>query len=407
MNNLDLTNSYKLLRWHGVGSGRVGSGRVDRGRIGCGRISWGRISWGRVGRGRAGRCPRGLAMAVLTTLLTICLATRLMSQDDAASSADAASSVDAAQWDVVELIELSARRDVWSAPQTRQLLGEIQRFESDRLELIDRAGVERTLPSKYVLRVHPRWRTAEAAQAHQLFEDGKFEELVKAVPTALESNLAQWQQRMLISELVQGVEALGKPQAAGAYFLSLAGSQPPPLLYAAMPLCWTSRDPDQALRDAARQWLQKNDDDAARLLGASWLLFTDQQPAAQAVITKLQASSNPVIAQLAVAQGWRLIPPPQTMSELSRWLEFRDKLLPPLQLGPTEFLADRLQRIGELDLAIGEWSRIGNQHSDQPVRAHTALASAAAQLKRIGRDDDAQRFETWMSELRGAGDGSR
>lgn len=352
-------------------------------------------------RGRAGARPCSLTIAILATLLTLCSTAQLISQEGAGNSPEDT------RWDVVELIELPVRRDVWSPPQTRQMLGEIQRFESEQLELVDREGVQHTLPSKYVLRVHPRWRTAEAAQAHQLFRDGKFDQLVTTVPAALKSNLVQWQQRMLIAELVQGAEALGKPQAAGGYFLSLAGSQPPPLLYSAMPLCWTSRDPDQALRDRARQWLQNADDEAARLLGASWLLFTDQQPAAQSATIKLQASSNPVIAQLAVAQGWRIIPPPQTMAELNRWQEFRDKLLPPLQLGPTEFIADRLQRIGEFELAIGEWSRIGSQHGDQPVRARAALASAAEQLKRIGRDDDAQRFETWMNELSPAGDGSK
>lgn len=373
----------------------------------CGNASQNRASRGRPGWGRAGRCPSGLTIVVLAALAVLCFSARLLSQDAAESTLDADNSSGDAQWDVVELIELQTRHDVWSPAQRRQLLGEIQSFESEQLELVDREGVTHSLPSKYVLSVQPRWRTAEAARAHQLFKAGKFEELVKAVPMALESDLVQWQQRMLIAELVQAVEGLGKPQAAGAYFLSLARSQPPPLLYATMPLCWTSRDPDQALRDGARQWLQRADDDAARLLGASWLLFTDQQPAAQSAITKLQASSNPVIAQLAVAQGWRLIPPPQTMSELNRWLEFRDKLLPPLQLGPTEFIADRLQRIGELELAFGEWSRIGSQYSDQPVRARAALGSAAAHLKRLGRDDDAQRFETWMNELGSTGDGSR
>ena len=328
-------------------------------------------------------------------------------RDDTAGQDDTAQRDDAPQWDVVELLELPPVRDVWSPPQMRLVRGEIQRFESEQLQLLDSQGDLLTLPSKYVLRVYPRWRTAQAALAHQLFEAGEFQQMVKAVPTALESNLVQWQQRILIAELVQGVEALGKIQAAGAYFLSLSASQPPPLLYSAMPLCWTSREPDQALRDAARQWLQKPDDEAAWLLGASWLLFTEHQPAAQAAIVKLQATSNPVIAQLAVAQGWRLTPPPQTMAELSRWLEFRDKLLPPLQLGPTEFIADRLQRIGELDLAIGEWSRIGSQYGEQAVRARAALGNAAAQLKRLGRDDDAQRFETWMNELEAARAGAK
>lgn len=315
------------------------------------------------------------------------------------SAQDLPSARDDSAWDVVELIELSGKRDVWNPPRTLQLLGEIKRFESEQLDLIDRSGSERTVPSKYVVRVMPRWRTAEAAQTHQLYVDGKFDELLKAVPAALESNLVQWQQQMLIAELVQAVAGQGKPRAACAYFLTLAESKPPPMLYASMPLCWTACEPDQVLRDGALKWLEKKDDDAARLLGASWLLFTDEQAAAQQALTQLQASPNTVIAQLAVAQGWRRVPPPQTMVDLNRWFEFRDKLLPPLQLGPTEFIADRLQRIGQIELAIGEWSRIGSQHADHPLRAQQALGDAATQLKRLGRDEEAQRFEAWKKEL--------
>ncbi|MCA9180666.1 MAG: hypothetical protein KDA51_04415, partial [Planctomycetales bacterium] len=83
------------------------------------------------------------------------------------SAQDSPAQLDEPAWDVVELIELSTKRDVWSPPRTLQLLGEIKRFESEQLDLIDRDGSERTVPSKYVLRVVPHWRTAEAAQAHQ------------------------------------------------------------------------------------------------------------------------------------------------------------------------------------------------------------------------------------------------
>jgi len=341
----------------------------------------------------AARC----CLALVAIFLTVQFPPHFLNQ---LSAQDSPAQLDEPAWDVVELIELSTKRDVWSPPRTLQLLGEIKRFESEQLDLIDRDGSERTVPSKYVLRVVPHWRTAEAAQAHQLYVDGEFDELLKAVPAALESNLVQWQQRLLIAELVQAVEGQGKTRAAGAYFLTLAASNPPPMLFASMPLCWTTREPDPVLRDAALRWLEKKDDDAARLLGASWLLFTDEQAAAQQALAQLQSSPHATISQLAVAQGWRRVPPPQTMADLHRWFEFRDKLLPPLQLGPTEFMADRLQRIGQVELAIGEWSRIGSQYADQPLRCQQALGDAAAQLKRLGRDEEAQRFETWKKELR-------
>ncbi len=300
--------------------------------------------------------------------------------------------------DVVEVLPSGIPAADWLSVTTVQYRGEVKQLDGVELQMIDTVGEAVRVPSHRVVRVEPRWRNATAAQTHQLFVQRRYRELSTAVPAALESDLERWQQRLLIAELVQGAEALGSPRVAGIYFLSLAESNPPPLLYSVMPLCWTAREPDQALRAAAEDWL-KSDVEAARLLGASWLLMGESQLAAQRELTRLQASSNRTLAEIAVAQGWRLIPPPQTMSQLSAWLEFRDKLTGPLQLGPTELLSDRLMRIGRNDLALGQWGRIASQHADHPHRAAVALDAAGNQLRRMGKDQEAQRLETWKSEL--------
>jgi hypothetical protein len=85
---------------------------------------------------------------------------------------------------------------------------------------------------------------------------------------------------------------------------------------------------------------------------------------------------------------------------LNEWFTFRDQLLLPLQIGPTEFLADRLMRVGEPDLAIGQWMRIAATHPARYHRASQALEAAADQLRRLGRDKEMRKLESWAKQLR-------
>lgn len=302
--------------------------------------------------------------------------------------------------DLVEYTSLAVAGDSWSEPTIVQLRGSIREFDQDQLLLVEHDAAQRSISSQQIVWVEPNWSNEAAANAHRLFVSKQYRDVIATVPEVLKTGLARWQQRFLIAELVQSVDALGNPRAAGVFFLNLAQSKPPPLLYAAMPLCWSVREPSTALQAEAANWLASGDD-VAQLLGASWLLSGPQRGEATRLLTRLQASENSAIAQLAVAQAWRLVPPPQTMMFLNQWIEFRDKLLPPLQLGPTELIADRLMRVGEAELAIGQWLRIASVHGQQYHRAAEALELATAQLKRLGRDEEAKRLESWIKELRG------
>ena len=196
-------------------------------------------------------------------------------------------------------------------------------------------------------------------------------------------------------------EAIGNSKSAGNIFVDLAAASPPAMLYAVMPLCWTTREPDAALKLAAAQWLD-NPGDVQGLLGASWLLFGSNSAKAKQRLTQLQTSETMPIARLASAQLWRLTPPPETKSSLKNWFEFRDSLLQPLRIGPTEFLADRLSRVSLTDLAVGEWTRIATEHGERYHRATQALEAAQQSLQREKRTEEAERLATWIEQLRQA-----
>jgi len=135
-------------------------------------------------------------------------------------------------------------------------------------------------------------------------------------------------------------------------------------------------------------------------LGASWMLLGPDREAARAKLLKLHDSKNEAIASIAMAQSWRLVPPLETSAKLAEWFEFRDRLIEPLQIGPTEFIAERCARTGMIDLAIGQWSRIATMHSNRSHRAWNALNAAARTLNQQNRAEEANRFLTWAEEFR-------
>lgn len=284
--------------------------------------------------------------------------------------------------------------DPWTSTRALKLEGKIATFDAQKLVIVGQDGQPQTLNSDLIERVDAAWNDPTIVDALRLFDERQYQESRIAINKARKA--AGWQTQILVGKMVEATVALGDLRSAGNIFISLAKSQPPSMLYAEMPLCWSSVEPDRSLVKQAKEWLRA-DSDAEKLLGASWLLQSDDDDAARRMLVQLQSSPNKTLAKLAVAQNWRTVSPPETMSELPRWLEFRDQLLEPLQLGPTEFIADRMIRVGETELAIGQWMRIATIHAERYDRAQKALENAASRLSRLGREEEAYRLKAWIN----------
>ncbi len=262
-------------------------------------------------------------------------------------------------------------------------------------------GKSTKIDSARVQSIHIDWQAEQVLDALELVREHRYREAVPALDAARKTGMPVWRQRFMVASLVQCADALGNPRTAGTLFLNLADASPPAMLYAGMPLCWTSREPDQLLRERAVEWMASSKE-PARLLGASWLLLGERGPQAKRMLQELQAADNQTVATLAVAQSWRVVPPPQTLQRLPDWIAYRDRLIEPLQIGPTEFLADRLLRVRETDLAIGQLLRIATIHGDRYHRAARALKTAAELMVRQGREEEAKRLQPWIDQLTGS-----
>lgn len=290
------------------------------------------------------------------------------------------------------------RRDSWEPPEVAKLKGRILEFDAQTLIYTDLGGLRHELESDRVEGVEVRWNNEEARSAHRLFRQGKYREAVTAIDRATKSGIPQWQQRILIAELIESADAIGNPKSAGGLFINLSAASPPAMLFVAMPLCWTTREPDEKLRREAVVWLE-NPSEIPGLLGASWMLMGSLSEKAKQRLTQLQRSKSTSVAQLATAQLWRLTPPPETKSNLKKWFDYRDSMLQPLRIGPTEFLADRLSRVSMKDLACSEWTRIATLHGERYHRATLALKSAQQCLLSENQTEEATRLAAWIDQL--------
>ncbi len=294
---------------------------------------------------------------------------------------------------------ISKAIDVWNPLPADRLAGNIEELDERRIVFVEDEK-RREIPSDRVTQVDPVWRTQMAADADKLFAARRYREAKDAIAKAVTNDLPRWQQRVLVAEFVDVFAALGEYRLAGGVYLkSLAANQPPAMLLAHMPMNWTSLEADRLHYEAAVEWLASADE-SAQLLGASWMLLGSDREAARAKLSKLQSSKNAALASLAVAQSWRLVPPLETPAKLAEWFEFRDRLIEPLQIGPTEFIAERCARTGMIDLALGQWSRIATVHSSHSHRAFNALSAAARTLNQRSRSEEAKRFLTWAEEFK-------
>lgn len=305
------------------------------------------------------------------------------------------------EFDTVVLSSAITREwDSWKPPTTSVLRGTISGFTHEKLWIETQDGRNLQLPSARVSRVKLVFKDPDVAAANGLVDDHKYEQSLAAINNSYQ-RAPTWQQPLLIAKVVRSLDAIGRDRSAGVIFGNLTDAvTPPAVIYADMPLCWTSSQvPNRQHAEQATKWLV-SENESLQLLGASWLLLASNSGAAGQVLTKLKSSSNKTLSQLAVAQSWRLVPPPMTMEELPSWLAYRDNLLEPLQIGPTEFIADRLSRIGNAELATGQWIRIASVNNSPDHRAADALEAAAEQLRRIGKDEQAGKLDPWIEKLR-------
>jgi hypothetical protein len=291
----------------------------------------------------------------------------------------------------------------WEPGRSIELRGVVVEWEPTRLVILrkDTAGPS-TFPGDQVIGIEPGWKDESFVEVHRLFGEQQFSEVIRTGQAALKApSIPRWQQRLLVAEMVQSACALGQWQVAGKIYSVLAQDTPPQLLASVIPLPWSDEllSAGKSMREPAMGWLQASEPEL-QLLGATWLLGSDQNGSAIEMLLRLAKHESTMISGYAQAQLWRTVLPSEIESiHFGKWVGLRDKLPIALQAGPTMLLGHRLDQSGAWELAVAEWLRIASLHSERYHLKTKAIERAIATCRAAGAGDQADRIAARYSRV--------
>jgi hypothetical protein len=289
----------------------------------------------------------------------------------------------------------------WMPGRSIELRGILVEWEPDKLVLVRRdANGPTTFPGDLAIGLEVGWKEEACAEVHQWFAEQQFENVIQKGQVALQlPSVPRWQRRILVAEMVQSACALGQWRVAGRIYDYLTQDSAPLLLQAVIPLPWSDEllTSGQGIRDSAAEWI-KDEDPRMQLLGASWLLGSEQNGQAIEVLRRLSTNESVLVSNYAQAQLWRTAPPSEIRSTLfGQWVSLRDRMPISLQAGPTMLLAHRLDQAGDWELAVAEWLRIASLFGDRYHLRRQALDRAVAACRAAGAADDAEKIKARFS----------
>ena len=296
--------------------------------------------------------------------------------------------------------------DRWRSRSLIDVQGVVVSWEIDKLVLIkpDSKGPT-NFPGDLVVGIEPNWKAEPYAQVHQLFVQRNFRQVLQKGQTALGlSEIPKWQQRLLVSEMVDSAAAIEQFSVAARIFKVLAEDPCPELLMSRIPLPWS--DEWNRLTPAWTQEvfeLMSSQTPSMRLLGASWSLGGPHRLEAIEVLKSLAKSDTAWIAAYSTIQLWRLSLPEEILSaRIEEWIAQRDELPVPLQAGPTMLLAHRLEQANQPKLAIAQWLRVASMHQDRYHLAEQAMGKGIDAARKLGDDQLAKNIASRFSVVSGA-----
>ncbi len=282
----------------------------------------------------------------------------------------------------------------FSTNRVSEDFGVIVSWDAKQLVLIRPGSSNRTtIGGDSVIRIEPGWKSPDFQQVHDSFCSRDFSTVITAGQKVLKlTEIPQWQQRLVVAEMVEAATVMEKWQVAGQVFGFLAKDSPPQLLLSTIPLPWSdeaAKNMDRIAGSAAKWMTDPNE--SMQLLGAGWGLSGNDRSTAIEILGRLSKSSTPVISAYAKCQLWRTVPPATVLSEhYAQWISQRDNIFFPAQAGPTMLLADRLERASQGAVAIPEWLRVSTLHADRVYLAKKSVENAARELRSMGRTAEAE-----------------
>lgn len=282
-----------------------------------------------------------------------------------------------------------------SRPKTK-LSGRIVDYTGKELLIELSGGVQKKYPGEQVVDIETKW-TKEHTIADAMYARRQYSEALNQYLAAGRVEERRWVRRKILSQMIRCYRELDQLASAGDLFLALLKEDPATPYFDTIPLAWLPGEPPPGLDQKARQWLVRDDQGAAVLLGASHLLSTADRPAALDQLNRLATGADPRIALLAQAQVWRASYVTANSQQVSTWLERMDRFPEALRAGPYLTLGRALAHQQRFEDAAIVLLRVPILYSHERTLAAEALWSAANALEKFGQKDEARRLQQELS----------
>jgi len=267
-------------------------------------------------------------------------------------------------------------------------------------ELLLRApsGREQAIETDRVLGIAAE-RTAQQSTGERLSAEGNFAAALEQFRAAIRNEPRRWMQRQILAEITVCYANLEQPESAASTFLVLHRDDPSNRFFEDIPLSWRPYQPAASFAGRSQAWMGEDNNPLAMLLGASWLLSTNQRGASIEKLKQLTEDDDPRIAFLARSQLWRTRLVMADAAEVGSWQRQIEASEAPLRGGPYFLLGKALARLNKPEEAALALMRVPILYPGNRQLTKESLNLAAAQLEKLGRTEQAKAVAREASEL--------
>jgi len=266
--------------------------------------------------------------------------------------------------------------------------GEVLDYNGTGVVLRSPSGQREQIPAERVVRIETG-RLPEHETGDRLRTEGRYEDALISYRKAVKQEPREWVQRQILAEMVGCYQNLGQFDTAGSTFLIIARIDPATPLFHVIPLAWKPHQPSPELARQASAWMGEEGIPVAGLLGASWLLATNQREEALKKLRALAALPDSRVARLAEAQQWRTRMATASEKEIDRWGERVAGLEVALRAGPYFVMGQTLAQQRVHAQAALTLLRVPILYPACRDLAAEALLSAGEQLELAGEGGEA------------------
>ncbi len=249
---------------------------------------------------------------------------------------------------------------------------------------------ETLIPADQIDRIEVKL-SADQQEGEKLFEQKKYRAAAEKLDAAFKIETRPWLRSRIASNMVACYVAMGDPVAAIDAFFAASQAADGQIAWSAVPIWWLPEPPNQDVIETAATMLRSNSP-LQQVIGASYLLGTNQAPAAREALAKLTTYRDERIGQLARTQLWRWYAATATHDDVISWQRQAAKLPADARAGPYFAIGLALRRLGSHDDAALAFLWPAVVYRTDPKLSGRAALLAAESLERAGQLGEARRM---------------